>query len=169
MKRTGASRGVDVLENRDALPRAWIVHSAKRVSQAPTLQLLNSGDVNPRLTALIERQPPDLSNPEDASNDRALIKTHEVDRICLQTSSAAPGLLVLSEAYYPAWKAHVDGRPRAASGPQARGRTRCGAALRVVVLAGRVGDLANLLPAAPRPDVHFSQSKKADRLKRSPA
>ena len=117
MTRTGASRGVDVLENRDALPRAWIVHSAKRVSQAETLQLLNSGDVNPRLTALIERQPPDLSNPEDASNDRALIKTHEVDRICLQTSSAAPGLLVLSEAYYPAWKAHVDGRPRAASGP----------------------------------------------------
>jgi len=123
MKRTGASRGVDVLENRDALPRAWIVHSAKRVSQAETLQLLNSGDMNLRLTALIERQPPDLSNPEDASNDRALIKTHEVDRICLQTSSAAPGLLVLSQAYYPACKAHVDGRPRAASGPRARGRT----------------------------------------------
>ena len=47
MKRTGASRGVDVLENSDALPRAWIVHSAKRVSQAETLQLLNSGDVSP--------------------------------------------------------------------------------------------------------------------------
>jgi hypothetical protein len=102
---------VDVLENRDALPRAWIVHSAKRVAQTETLELLNSGEVNPRLTALLEHSPPDLSRPDDASADRALVKTYEADRISLRTSTGAPGLLMLSEAFYPAWKAYIDGRP----------------------------------------------------------
>jgi hypothetical protein len=102
---------VDVLENRDAFPRAWIVHSAKRVAKVKTLKLLSSGEVNPRHAALLEHAPPNLSSPADASEDRALVKTYKADRISLQTSTGAPGLLVLSEAYYPAWKAYVDGRP----------------------------------------------------------
>jgi hypothetical protein len=102
---------VDVLENRDALPRAWIVHSAKRVAQTETLKLLNSGEVDPRLTALLEDSPPNLSRPDDASADLALVKTYEADRISLRASTGAPGLLMLSESYYPAWKAYVDGRP----------------------------------------------------------
>ena len=102
---------VDVLENRDALPRAWIVHSAKQARRTETLKLLNSGAVDPRRTALLERSPPDLAHPANISADRASLTTYEADRISLRTSTGAPGLLVLSEAYYPAWKAYVDGRP----------------------------------------------------------
>jgi hypothetical protein len=102
---------VDVLENRDALPRAWIVHSAKQATRTETLKLLNSGEVDPRRTALLARPPPDLARPDDASADRASVTTYEADRIRLRTSTGASGLLVLSEAYYPAWKAYVDGRP----------------------------------------------------------
>ena len=102
---------VDVLENRDALPRAWIVHSAKQVARTETLELLDSGEVDPRQTALLERAPPHLSSPDDASADRALLKTYGADGISLRTSTGAPGLLMLSETYYPAWKAYVDGRP----------------------------------------------------------
>jgi membrane protein YfhO len=102
---------VDVLENRDALPRAWIVHSAKQAPRTETLKLLNSGAVDPRRTALLERPPPDLARPDNASADRASLTKYEADRISLRTYTGAPGLLVLSEAYYPAWKAYVDGRP----------------------------------------------------------
>jgi hypothetical protein len=102
---------VDVLENRDALPRAWIVHSAKQATRTDTLKQLNSGAVDPRRTALLERSPPDLAHPDNGSTDRASLTTYEADRISLRTSTGAPGLLVLSEAYYPAWKAYVDGRP----------------------------------------------------------
>ena len=102
---------VDVLENRDALPRAWIVHSAKRVAPQEALKLLKSGEVDPGQTALLERPPPELSLPEDASADSALVETYEANRITLRTSTGAAGLLVLSEIYYPAWKAYVDGRP----------------------------------------------------------
>jgi hypothetical protein len=102
---------VEVLENRDALPRSWIVHSARRASQTETLKLLRSGAVDPRQTALLEQTPPNLAYPEDASADRAAVTTYEADRIRLKTATGASGLLVLSEAYYPAWRAYVDGRP----------------------------------------------------------
>ena len=102
---------VDVLENRDALPRAWIVHSAKQVAPRETLKSLKSGEVDPARTALLQRPPPDLSPPDDPSADRARGETYEASRIRLHTSTGAPGLLVLSEIYYPAWKAYVDDRP----------------------------------------------------------
>ncbi len=102
---------VEVLENRDALPRAWIVHSARQSPPSETLEQLGSGAVDPRQTALLERPPPDLDRPEDPSADRATVTGYEADRIRLETATGARGLLVLSETYYPAWKAYVDGEP----------------------------------------------------------
>ncbi len=102
---------VEVLENRDALPRAWIVHSARQASQEETLDQLGSGAVDPRETALLERPTPDLGRPEDPSADHARVTDYEADRIGLKTTTEARGLLVLSEPYYPAWKAYVDGEP----------------------------------------------------------
>jgi hypothetical protein len=89
---------VDVLENREALPRAWIVHSAKRVARTKTLKLLSSGEVDPQRTALLERPPPDLVRSENASADRASVTRYEADRIRLRISAGASGLLMLSEA-----------------------------------------------------------------------
>ena len=102
---------VEVLENRDALPRAWIVHSANRVARGEALKLLSSGAVDPRRTALLEAPTPDLARPEDPAADRAGVTAYEADRIRLETATGAAGLLVLSEVYYPAWKAYVDDRP----------------------------------------------------------
>ncbi|QIN77471.1 YfhO family protein [Rubrobacter marinus] len=103
--------GLEVLENRGALPRAWIVHSARRAEPDEALGLLASGAVDPGETALLEETPPGLARPVDASSDRARVTEHGADRIELETTTGAPGLLVLSETYYPAWKAYVDGRP----------------------------------------------------------
>jgi hypothetical protein len=102
---------VEVLENREALPRAWIVHSARQAAPEEALKMLNSGEVDPRQTALLEREPPNLSLPEVPSSDRASVASYEATRIELSTATGAPGLLVLSEVYYPAWKAYVDGEP----------------------------------------------------------
>ena len=38
-----------------------------------------------------------------------MVSTYEADRIRLKTATSASGLLMLSEVYYPAWKAYVDG------------------------------------------------------------
>jgi hypothetical protein len=101
--------GVRVLERRTALPRAWLVHEARRVSPGEAPELLAEGAVNPRRVALLEAPPPRLSRPPRPSLDRAEVVERSADRLVVRTRSAAPALLVLSEPYDPAWKARVDG------------------------------------------------------------
>jgi hypothetical protein len=102
-----------VLENREALPRAWIVHSAQQVgSEKEALDLLSSSQVDPKQTALLEEEPSEeMFQPSDASTDQAEVTEYEANQVQVRTSVEAPGLLVLSEVYYPSWKAYVDGRP----------------------------------------------------------
>jgi hypothetical protein len=102
---------VRVLERDGALPRAWIAHSARQTTPREALNLLSSGEVDPREIALLERTPAGLAQPDDPSADRASITDYDPDRIEVETATSAPGLLMLGEVYYPAWKAYVDGEP----------------------------------------------------------
>ncbi len=102
---------VKVLENRDALGRAWIVHSARQATPGDALDLLSSGEVDPDETALLQDPTPELAQPDDPSADRASVTEYGADRVELETTTGAPGLLMLGEVYYPAWKAYVDGEP----------------------------------------------------------
>jgi len=43
--------------------------------------------------------------------DRASVTEYEADRMKLETATEAPGLLVLSKVYYPAWKVYANGSP----------------------------------------------------------
>lgn len=100
---------VRIFENEDALPRAWIVHSARQMHPLFALDRLDSGRVDPRQTALLPDEPPPLDEPEDPSEDRARVTEYEANRIELSAATGARGLLVLSEVYYPGWNAYVDG------------------------------------------------------------
>jgi hypothetical protein len=102
---------VEVLENTDSLPRAWIVHSARQAEPEEALELLDSGEVDPRQTVLLEEAPPPLDRPGNASAERASVTRYEADEVRLDVTAGASGLLVLSEVYHPAWKAYIDGRP----------------------------------------------------------
>ncbi len=102
---------VRVLENREALPRAWIVHEARRVEAGEALPLLASGAVDPRRTALVEVAPPALAPATDRAGDEAVVVERAPDRLRVRTKTDAPGLLVLSEVYDPGWRAEVDGEP----------------------------------------------------------
>ena len=102
---------VRILERDGALPRAWIVHSAQQTTPVEALNLLSAGDVDPRETALLEQPPAALAQPDDPSADKASITEYDPDRIEVETATGAPGLLMLGEVYYPAWKAYVDGEP----------------------------------------------------------
>ena len=43
--------------------------------------------------------------------DQATITQYAADTVRLDVDTGAPGLLILSDAYYPAWQARVDGSP----------------------------------------------------------
>lgn len=102
---------VRVLENREALPRAWIVHEARQMPQDQTLDILAAGTVDPRRTVLLEEAPPSLASPPAPGRDEVEFLSYAPDKMQLTTSTATAGMLVLSETYYPAWKAYVDGAP----------------------------------------------------------
>ena len=45
----------------------------------------------------------------DASEGRAVITSYSLNEIGLEAEAASEGYLVLSEVYYPGWRAYVDG------------------------------------------------------------
>ncbi|MDP9382649.1 MAG: hypothetical protein M3Q29_21410 [Chloroflexota bacterium] len=107
------NKWVRVLERRSALPRAWVVHNARQVPSGEALKLLATREIDPRRTVLLEESPPPLSLPAQSAVEKVSISEYTADRIRLRSTTAAPGMLVLSEIHYPAWKAYVDGRPAA--------------------------------------------------------
>jgi len=102
-----ADRKVTILENTDALPRAWVVHEAEQRSAGDTLALLAEGAVDPRDVVLLETTPPDLA-PSDG-NDTVRMTKQSPDAMTLAVTSSTDGMLVISNGYDPGWKAWVDG------------------------------------------------------------
>ena len=102
-----------VFENPRALPRAWIVHTARQANPDEALDLLARGVVDPRQVALLEAAPPDLHNPAGSSDDLVYVVVDAPEHQRIHVRTTAAGVLMLSEIYYPAWQAYVDGEPTA--------------------------------------------------------
>ncbi|MGH2562796.1 MAG: YfhO family protein [Thermomicrobiales bacterium] len=100
---------VRIVENQEALPRAWIVHDARTIQRGEALPLLAEGRIDPRQSALVEDELPALGEPPPGAPESATIITSHASLMAIATETAAPGLLVLSEISYPSWHAYVDG------------------------------------------------------------
>lgn len=98
-----------ILENPNALPRAWIVHDAEQVAAGEALPLMTSGQIDLRTTAVLEAEPPDLAPASDPAADAATVTNWEPDEMALTVTTGAPGLMMLSEIYDSGWRAFVDG------------------------------------------------------------
>jgi len=99
-----------VLENKDASPRAWMVHEARQVAPDEVLPLLTSGDIDPATTALLEAPPPPLEQPASDAPDSARVVLQQPDEVLLEASTTAGGLLMLSQIWDPGWTATIDGQ-----------------------------------------------------------
>ncbi len=110
-----ADTHVRILENPEALPRAWLVHAARQVAPGEALDLLADGAVDPRQVALLETAPPLLAplpagdEAGEPATERATLVRSEPDRLELEVVAQTPALLVLSEVWDPGWRASVDG------------------------------------------------------------
>ncbi|MGH9770076.1 MAG: YfhO family protein, partial [Blastocatellia bacterium] len=110
--------GAMVLENRRALPRAWLVAKAEAVGDEEALRRIRGESAqpfDPRRTALLEIEPgahPTLSalpGGDVSANARAQVVSHEPNRLVIETHADHPSVLVVSEINHPGWKAVVDG------------------------------------------------------------
>jgi len=103
-----------VLENRRALPRAWLTAAARRLDAAAVVRAIETGVLpdgsafDPAAVALVEDGPEQDSGAADPNAD-VRVTDYAPTRIALQSRAATPTFLVLSEIFFPGWQATVDG------------------------------------------------------------
>lgn len=106
----GQRDGVWVYERPTALPAAWLVHQVEVHDEEVILDRLNAPGFDATSVVLLESGPPcDLTEPVRA--DEVQLYRRGNNRVEVVVSTEAAGVLVLSEVFYPGWRAKLDGEP----------------------------------------------------------
>jgi hypothetical protein len=107
-------QGVWIYENPNVLPRAFVVHRAEITPASELLDRLTAPDFNPWTTVLLESPLPDeqarqLAAAPRRSGSVAHITRYDLHAVEITAEMQAPGILVLSDQWYPGWRVTVDG------------------------------------------------------------
>lgn len=91
-------------------PRAYVPREllAAPTAEAAIGHLRDGDDPIGRVAVAVEPLPPELPAPMRGA---VRIASYQADRVELDARMETLGLVVLSDAYYPGWRAEVDGRP----------------------------------------------------------
>ncbi len=98
-----------IYENKDAFPRAWVAGDYVVATEEEALATMAEGRVDLRHTVLLSKEPAVKPAPGDSAE--VTIERRGNKEIALAVNLDRPGIVVVSEAYYPDWKATVDGTP----------------------------------------------------------
>lgn len=105
-----AKSGRKVFYRSDAFPRAWVVH---RVEKRSTRQQIdNEADDNlPSFAtrALMTSDPPAVE--PCTATEPADYRRPSGDKVEIKAVLACKGMVVVSDTYFPGWKAEIDGQP----------------------------------------------------------
>lgn len=110
--RTRTGRTAIVYENRDALPRAYLVPAASRAEDRDAaLERMRSSDFDPAREVVLYDEPTVAAADPDAFAGRAEVVRHEPHVVVVRLEANDAGYLVLSDNYYPDWRVTVNGEP----------------------------------------------------------
>jgi hypothetical protein len=104
---------IKLYKNRSPLPRAWLVKDFKVMDSKVILSMMTQKEFRPRKEVLLEELPHSLTfsrNQGKGNGDEVELISESNNRLHLQVMAAENGLLVLSDTYYPGWKAFVNGK-----------------------------------------------------------
>jgi hypothetical protein len=94
------------------MPRAFLVYRSITVPDADAaLALLSSGIFDWRRSVILEENGPSGLRGEVPELSEATTDRYEQRRVEVSVLSAAAGMLVFTDAYYPGWRALVDDVP----------------------------------------------------------
>jgi hypothetical protein len=102
-----------IFENTRAVPRAFLAEDVETVADAnAAISAMREPGIDPRATAFVESpQTPRALNLEH-SGGQADIISYKSSTIVINVEASNRSLLVLTDSYYPGWKALVDGTER---------------------------------------------------------
>lgn len=104
-------RKFSIYLNEKALPRAFMVYDYEVITvDSLIIDKLRSKDFIPRKKAILEKNPNIIPVDSDSVYSTVKIKSYKPNKIKIYVSTSHEGLLVLSENWYPFWKAKVDGK-----------------------------------------------------------
>jgi hypothetical protein len=107
--RIAQSGDIKLYERLDAAPRAQVIHRAEVIADdAQALRRMTASAFDPNTQLILAAgHPLQLNAPTTA----ATIQIYTPERIVLTTRDDADGYLLLKDAWYPGWRAWVDGQP----------------------------------------------------------
>ena len=99
---------VKVYENPSVLPRAFLVYQVEYASSYQQAQeALGLPDFDPLSRVVLEQE---ASFSPQEGRGTARIREYQPNRVVIETQSETPGILVLTDVFYPGWTAQIDGK-----------------------------------------------------------
>lgn len=111
---TGAS-GLSVYENPEAYPRVWAVHESLRLSNPSDAgaRLLSAAFDARKTVFFTEPSAPQLAPCGNDSGslpgDDVRLTLHGTNRVAISATLICPGMVILTDTFYPGWRAKLDG------------------------------------------------------------
>jgi hypothetical protein len=104
--------GLELYENPHALPRAFVTHRLRNaLAPEELLARLARPEFDPLLESYVEGAPELPSSDGAPRGTPATIVRDGESVVEIEATLAADGLVVLADAFYPGWRATVDGVP----------------------------------------------------------
>jgi hypothetical protein len=125
-----------LLRNKNAYPRAWVVHEARflmpitdmsRLSRGPWMEeIIYQNDpfwnnperivYNPQTMAWVEIDNSEplirsLSKTMPTDREKPVISRYDPDRVEIDVELESPGIIILADVFYPGWKLTINDKP----------------------------------------------------------
>ena len=100
-----------VYENLAVTPRAFFVQDLEMAnSKQEAINLLFANSFNPGSTAVVENADGNAQALKELTMGNANITGYSENKVVIETENGSTGFLVLSDSFYPTWKATIDGK-----------------------------------------------------------